>query len=65
MTVLTPDDARKILETMTAEPTAGCAMCPAVFNEEITPVKATFGPFPVWLCAACKTRHDGFRTERG
>jgi hypothetical protein len=61
MTVLTPEEARKILDDMAAEPTAGCAMCSAVFSETITPVKASFGPFPVWLCSECKERQDSFR----
>jgi hypothetical protein len=62
MTVLTPEAARKILDDMAAEPTAGCAMCPAVFSDDIPPVKASFGPFPVWLCGTCKERHENFRS---
>lgn len=61
MTHLTPEQARQILDDMAAEPTAGCALCPVVFNDDIPPVKASFGPFPVWLCSTCKERHDSFR----
>ncbi len=57
MTVLSPAEAKQILDEMAATPPASCDQCSTPFTPTIKPERATFGPFPVWICEACKTRN--------
>lgn len=64
MAVVTPEQARQILDEMAAKRTETCALCGASFRDDIPAGKSVFGPFPVWLCPQCKERHENFRARQ-
>jgi hypothetical protein len=57
MSVLTPEQARKILANMAEEHPALCDQCSVPFSDSVELQKVDYGPFPIWLCAKCRERN--------
>ncbi len=64
MAILTPEQARQILNDMADKRPETCALCGVSFSHDIPAGKSVFGPFPVRLCPQCKDRHENFRARQ-